>query len=158
MPSGDNFRTHGLSKTKLYNVWCAMKRRCYNKNTKDYKNYGGRGIKVCDEWLSYVPFYKWAMNNGYKANMTIDRIDNNGNYEPNNCRWISRTENVLKKRNNHKIKYNGQEMYLHELAKLKNINEKTLYNRIFSLGFSIEDATNLPIKKGNNQYLRKDKI
>ena len=95
-----NFKTHGLSKKnkKLYGVWCSMKARCNNPNTKSYKNYGGRGIKVCDEWQNnFKSFYEWAINNGYKEGLEIDRIDNNGNYEPNNCRFITKQENISRK-------------------------------------------------------------
>jgi len=92
-----NFRTHGLSKKypKLYNVWGGIKRRCYNKNQKSFKNYGARGIKMCNEWKNdFKSFYEWALNNGYKEGLEIDRINNNGNYEPNNCRWITKQENI----------------------------------------------------------------
>lgn len=86
---------HGLCHTKLYNVWKSMKQRCNNKNNHAYKWYGGKGVKVCDEWNgshSYENFYKWAMASGYKEGLTIDRIDPDGNYEPNNCRWITISE------------------------------------------------------------------
>lgn len=82
--------THGLYYTRLHRIWNNMKNRCNNINIKDYKNYGGRGIKVCNEWEDFKPFYKWAINNGYGDNLTIDRINNDGNYEPNNCRWVTR--------------------------------------------------------------------
>lgn len=84
---------HSLSYSKLYKVWNGMKTRCYNKNFIYYCNYGGRGITICYEWLNdFEIFYKWAISNGYEEGLTIDRINNDGNYEPNNCRWITRAE------------------------------------------------------------------
>ena len=91
-----NYR-HGKKNTRLYNIWMNMKQRCSNKNHPKYKNYGAKGISVCDEWLNMINFYNWAMDNGYNNNLTIDRIDLNGNYEPNNCQWISLSENSRKK-------------------------------------------------------------
>ena len=92
---------HGLSHdkngkiTKLYAIWTTMKQRCHNSNTKQYKYYGARGIKVCDEWKNdYMNFYNWAMKNGYREGLTIDRIDVNGNYEPDNCEWVTKSENT----------------------------------------------------------------
>ena len=84
--------THGQSKTKLYHVWAGIKQRCNNPNANHYDRYGGRGITYCKEWEKYEPFYTWAMNNGYQEGLTIDRIDNDGNYEPTNCRWITIAE------------------------------------------------------------------
>jgi len=88
---------HGGSYTRLYRIWGNIKKRCLNANVYEYKNYGGRGIKVCPEWKdSYSAFKFWALLSGYQDNLTIDRIDNDGNYDPNNCQWITRAENTRK--------------------------------------------------------------
>lgn len=97
--------THGRAShkeyNKLYHTWGGMKYRCFNKNSKDYLHYGARGITVCDEWKNnYLAFEEWALKNGYEPNLTIDRINPNGNYEPNNCRWISIAEQNRNKTTN----------------------------------------------------------
>lgn len=115
---------HGLFNTekRIYGCWQDMKNRCYNKNRKKYKIYGGRGIIVCDEWKnSFSNFYEWAKNNGYNDNLTLDRIDSNGNYEPSNCRWATLKEQANNKRNNHKITINGITKNLCEWLEIYNI-------------------------------------
>lgn len=87
-------KKHGMEGTKIYHVWKSMKQRCFNSNHKSFKYYGGRGITVCDEWKNdFQAFYDWAMANGYKEGLTIDRIDANGNYEPSNCEWVTQKQN-----------------------------------------------------------------
>lgn len=88
---------HGMSRSRLYRTWCSMKLRCHNENSKAYRWYGKRGISVCEEWRnSFEVFCKWALSHGYTDELTIDRIDTNGNYEPSNCQWITMSENSIK--------------------------------------------------------------
>lgn len=90
--------THGDSRTKFYQRWCSMIQRCENPNIPCYVHYGGRGITVCDEWHDYATFKKWALENGFNESLTIDRIDVDGNYEPSNCRWVTRKVQESNKR------------------------------------------------------------
>jgi hypothetical protein len=89
---------HGGYKTRLAGIWYHMRYRCLTPTCNAWPRYGGRGIKLCKDWHEFVPFRDWALANGYADNLTIDRIDNNGNYEPSNCQWISRADNTRKKR------------------------------------------------------------
>lgn len=89
---------HGMRHERIYSIYCDMKKRCYNENCAGYKNYGGKGIKICNEWLNdFVVFYQWSIENGYTDTLTIDRIDSSGNYEPSNCRWVTRSENISRR-------------------------------------------------------------
>lgn len=108
-----------------------MIERTKRKKNKRYKDYGGRGIKVCDEWLNnFISFYNWAYKNGYKEGLTIDRIDVNGNYEPDNCRWVDLFTQANNKRNNHFVTYNGKTQTIAQWAREYNINYSTLCTRI----------------------------
>lgn len=136
--------THGLRKTRIYNIWYDIKRRCYNKKNKSYSNYGGRGISVCDEWLNdFMNFYNWAMENGYTDDLTIDRIDVNGNYEPSNCCWVTKAQQSLNRRSNVLFTYNGETMCISEWCKKLNLNPKKIRSRINNCGWSIEESLDL---------------
>ena len=123
----NSFRKNNI---RLSNIYNCMKNRCYYKKNVQYKNYGGRGIKICDEWLNdKMLFYNWAMNNGYQDNLTIDRIDVNSNYEPSNCRWTTRLQQNRNRRNNIYITYNGSKILLKDYAKENNIDYKCLHRK-----------------------------
>lgn len=92
--------THNASRGRLYQCWADMKTRCLQKNNSRYHRYGGRGITVCEEWLCFQPFQKWAEENGYAENLTLDRIDNDSDYSPENCRWVTIQENLKNGRKN----------------------------------------------------------
>lgn len=138
------YTKHGKRKTKLYNVWNTMRDRCYNKNNKRYKDWGGRGIAVCDEWRNdFMNFYNWAYENGYNENLTIDRIDNNKGYEPSNCRWVTRKQQARNRRSNINFTYNGETHCIVEWCELLGLKPKTVYQRIHYYNWSIEKALEL---------------
>lgn len=121
---------HKLSNTKLHRAWTNMKQRCNNPNNPDYSDYGSRGIKVCDEWLNdFKSFYDWSMSHGYSDELTIDRIDVNGNYEPSNCRWVTMKVQTNNKRCNIFITLANKEITLKEFAKETGVKYTTLYMR-----------------------------
>lgn len=123
---------HNLSLSRIYKIYNGIRKRCFNKNAHNYKTYGGRGITMCKEWKdNFMSFYNWAINNGYKDNLTIDRINNDGNYEPNNCRWATRIEQNENRSNKIRIKYNNKYYSLKELSKILNINLNTIRNRYY---------------------------
>lgn len=127
-----NNTIHGKAHTKLHEVWKGIKARSYNINDKEYQHYGGRGITVCDEWRNdFMSFYDWAMANGYSDTLTIDRIDNDGNYEPLNCQWVTMKEQARNKRNNIVIEYKGQQMCLPEAAEASRMSYNTLKHRYY---------------------------
>ena len=117
---------HGLSKTRLYHSWNAMMQRCNNPKDKRYANYGGRGISVCKEWQDFMTFRDWALSNGYASDLSIDRIDVNGNYCPENCRWATRIEQANNTTRNHYVTYNGETHTVAEWARLLGIDQSSL--------------------------------
>ena len=127
---GCNYKKHGLTYRRIYTIWASMKQRCLNPNNTHYKIYGGRGIGVCDEWKNDVAaFEKWALINGYDDNLTLDRIDVNGNYEPSNCRWISLREQQRNRQDNILVKYNKKLMCLKDASEESGIKWTTLFTR-----------------------------
>lgn len=138
-------KTHSKSKTRLYSIWQRMKSRCNYPHNNRYEYYGAKGITVCDEWnKDFMAFYKWAMDTGYSENLTIDRIDVNGNYEPNNCRWATIKEQANNKSSSLKVTYQGKTLPVIEWAKIKGIKYRTLRYRIYELKWDIEKALTTP--------------
>lgn len=126
-------QSHKQNGTRLYEIWQGMKKRCYNKNCPDYPNYGGRGIKVCDSWKNdFSTFYKWATENGYNINLSIDRINNNGGYEPNNCRWTDSKTQANNRRSNIIIRIGNRKKTLKEWCEIFNVPYKTVNARYHS--------------------------
>lgn len=123
-------RTHGMSKKHIYKVWINMRKRCFNKNHEHYKYYGYKGIKVCDEWNnSFESFYKWALSNGYEKNLTIERIDVNKDYCPENCTWISQKKQIRNRTNTVFIKHNGTTKPMIEWCEIYGVNYKIAHQR-----------------------------
>lgn len=134
---------HGLKGTKLYNTWKSIKRRCYNANYEYYKDYGARGIILCDEWrFNFKTFYDWAMNSGYKEGLTIDRIDNNKGYSPDNCHWVDYSTQNNNQRRSIRLKYNDEWLSIRRIAQIENVSYKTAYKR-----YVLREKTKLPIKR-----------
>lgn len=142
---------HGQKETRLYQIWGSMKKRCYNAKHNSFNNYGGKGISVCDEWLGehgFENFHKWAIENNYSDELTLDRINTQGNYTPDNCRWATWTEQENNRSNNRYFYYDGKNLSAKEWSKLTGISLGTLLNRLYSLGWSVERALTEPVHKG----------
>jgi hypothetical protein len=128
---------HGLTHTRIYKIWTSMRQRCHSKQNKAYKSYGGRGISICDEWSDFKAFYEWSMANGYSDDLTIDRIDNDGNYEPSNCRWVG-WDVQSKNRRFATLTYNGETHTIEEWSKIIGISNSGIRYRM---------QQNLPVEK-----------
>lgn len=143
---------HGLSNTRLHRIWHSMYCRCYYKSTNQYKNYGGKGIKVCEEWKhieGFINFYNWAMTNGYRDDLTLDRIDNDKNYSPQNCRWVTCKQQCRNKTNNVYYTFKGETKTSKEWCEIYNISQTTLNDRL-KRNWTLEQALTISTK-GNHR-------
>ena len=126
-----SYEKHGLSRTPLHRVWRLMKTRCYNPHHDRYKDYGGRGITVCDEWReNFIAFYEWSISNGYSQGLQIDRINNDGPYAPDNCRWTTRKVQANNRRTNHPITFMGETHTIKEWSEITGIHQNTIRARL----------------------------
>lgn len=141
-------RTHGMARTRIYKIWQGMKQRCNNSKEDNYRNYGGRGIKVCKEWeRDFVAFRDWALNNGYSDELSIDRIDNNKGYSPENCRWANVYVQGNNRRTNHYLEWNGERKTITEWSKDNplNLKEETIRSRMNN-GWSTDAIFTTPLR------------
>lgn len=146
--------THNMSKTRIYDTWHKMKSRCNNPNIRSYKDYGGRGILVCKEWNdNFASFYQWAITHGYDETLTIDRIDVNANYTPDNCRWVSKSAQATNRRSNRYIEYNGEKKTVTEWANDLNIPRHLLFGRL-RRGWSPQDVLTKPLQATKSRKLK----
>lgn len=139
---------HGLSKTRLHRIWHSMYCRCYYKSTNQYENYGGKGIKVCEDWKhidGFVNFYNWAVNNGYDESLTLDRIDNSKDYSPENCRWLTPKEQSNHKTNNVYYDFKGERKTAKQWCEIYGINQTTFLDRL-KRGWTLEQALTISTK------------
>ena len=142
-----------MTSSRLYTIWNGVKSRCYVKTSTPYKKYGAKGITMCDEWKNdFVSFYNWSIENGYADNLTLDRINGEGNYEPSNCRWVSYTKQANNTKANVFLTLNGESHTLTEWSRLLNINFTTLQNRR-SKGWDDAKVLTTPVR--SNGYKRK---
>lgn len=143
--------SHGLSYSRIFRIYAGMKQRCYNLKQAKYNQYGGRGIKICDEWLAdFMNFYTWSMSNGYNDTLSIDRIDVNGNYEPSNCRWVNMKIQQQNRTNNHLLTFNNEIHSITEWAEILKINRSTIKERL-KKGWSVEQTLTTPVRSHNLQ-------
>lgn len=148
---------HNQSGSRLHRIWCGMNTRCFNPKRKDFRHYGGRGITVCFEWQHHFePFFQWAKENGYSDELTLDRIDNNKGYSPDNCRWVSRKEQSRNQRNTRFLTYLGETKPIVDWGIIYGIPGRTIRFRI-DHGWDVHDALTTPLKQGRRTDICKHK-
>lgn len=152
-------KKHGKSHTRLYGIWSKMRARCLDDRDASYAYYGQRGIQICDEWRDdFMSFYTWAMQNGYEEHLTLDRINVNGNYTPDNCRWVTYAVQARNRTDTVYYTYQGETMVLTDWAHKIGMNEETLRQRVVDYGMSLEDAINTPLKMNIKRYEYRGKL
>ena len=140
--------THGKRHTRLYSIWANMKNRCNLPTSTEYARYGARGIRVCDEWQDdFMAFYNWAIANGYRDDLTLDRENNDGNYEPSNCRWATSHEQTRNTRHNRMLEHNGETHCITDWSAITGIPKALIGQRIDRLGWTIDKALTTPVRK-----------
>lgn len=138
--AGKTRAIHGLRHSRLYSIWANMKTRCYNVNDPHYQRWGGKGVQMCDDWRNnFKSFYDWSMSHGYADDLTIDRIDGRGGYEPSNCRWVTIAENNRNKPNVRHLTYNGKTQTIGQWTKELGLGKETIRERL-KRGWSEQEA------------------
>ena len=145
---------HHLQNTRIYRIWCGMKRRCYNKHNEHFDRYGGRGIIVCDEWKTdFMNFYDWAMSNGYDDKLSIDRINNEGNYEPSNCRWANQKQQILNSTAAIKCSLGGNIVSLSDIADILGVSFKRIRRIVYMLNNGYDMNEILSLSKKDDSFM-----
>lgn len=146
----NHIQIHGMTNARIYKIWQDVKTRCYYPSHKSHKNYGGRGITMCDEWKDNAKaFIDWSFSHGYSDDLTLDRIDSDKGYSPNNCRWVTMKVQENNRRNNHKLEYNGETHTISEWANIYGVKHGLISQRL-RLGWPIEKAITTPSLRSKN--------
>ena len=147
-----SIKTHGMSYSTEYKIWQGIQQRCFNESCRGFKNYGGRGIKACDSWLSFDNFYR-DMGPRPSADYSIDRMDNHGNYEKSNCRWATQKQQNRNQRSNKMLAHDGRDMCVAEWAEYLGIRPGVIYNRLWR-GWPVGKALSVPVGRSNESYTK----
>lgn len=147
------YRPHGETRSRLHVIWCDMRYRCENPNADKKNVYGNRGIAVCQEWHDYKTFRSWALANGYRDDLSIDRIDVNKGYSPDNCRWATTKEQARNTRKTRRVTINGETKLLIDWCEEYGISPCTVYRRVRKYKMPFDTAITIPPIKVRNKYI-----